>query len=522
MGSLIMTTMRRLHMFSYVFFVLLPSNWAYSMICAPGFTQVCPMMDTVCPDETEKICPSGAQTESMRLLDRNEAPESGCQCIPDFLISMVKDKVEMRADANAVPDFFKKEKIKIGTRTCTCNLKLLSAGNKIDTKSTAKCDRKCSGTVQGVILEGKSGRVYNVSMQMKKGRGKVSGTTNSGSTSLPPTPACTCVQKKESSGGPEVVDNEVTFTENGETYIQKDSYNQKTNEAKIIVPAHGDFEATTFILQDHSSNSPVAGKMIVSSGRSCSLEDIPPMIDLNQMKTDEKHKRTDIRKIKEIKVYQVKTETREATEEEYKALTESMKEECSGKTLVVSSTESINEEQFLMRNMANFTINMQRSNNGVSRSGCNNLFYGCSVTSGRTCKRWTYQGLESIGQNTGLERLTYHIYGTEEYCTRCCLDENTPFLPCSCIRNEQTFSTSFAIARASAFFGFDCLKRSRYCKWTEDRQVSGCNYTANGSCQRHRDCPLDCWNQECTPTTTTTTTPTTKTSTRTTTTTTTV
>merc|ERR1712142_49333 len=456
MGSLIMTTMRRLHMFSYVFFVLLPSNWAYSMICAPGFTQVCPMMDTVCPDETEKICPSGAQTESMRLLDRNEAPESGCQCIPDFLISMVKDKVGMRADVNAVPDFFKKEKIKIGTRTCTCNLKLLSAGNKIDTKSTAKCDRKCSGTVQGVILEGKSGRVYNVSMQMKKGRGKVSGTTNSGSTSLPLTPACACVQKKE------------------------------------------------------------------SLGRSCSLEDIPPMIDLNQMKTDEKHKRTDIRKIKEIKVYQVKTETREATEEEYKALTESMKEECSGKTLVVSSTESINEEQFLMRNMANFTINMQRSNNGVSRSGCNNLFYGCSVTSGRTCKRWTYQGLESIGQNTGLERLTYHIYGTEEYCTRCCLDENTPFLPCSCIRNEQTFSTSFAIARASAFFGFDCLKRSRYCKWTEDRQVSGCNYTANGSCQRHRDCPLDCWNQECTPTTTTTTTPTTKTSTRTTTTTTTV
>ena len=61
------------------------------------------------------------------------------------------------------------------------------------------------------------------------------------------------------------VEAETTFEENGETFVQKDSYTPDTEEAELAVPAHGDYQATTFIMQGRSSNSPVAGKMIVST-----------------------------------------------------------------------------------------------------------------------------------------------------------------------------------------------------------------------------------------------------------------
>merc|ERR1719318_1987681 len=33
------------------------------MVCAPGFTRVCPMMEEGCPPETEKVCPKGMEEE---------------------------------------------------------------------------------------------------------------------------------------------------------------------------------------------------------------------------------------------------------------------------------------------------------------------------------------------------------------------------------------------------------------------------------------------------------------------------
>jgi len=195
-----------------------------SMVCAPGFTQVCPMNGMDCPTDTEKICPKGAGGTAMRSLGRMETSRSGCQCIPDFLMSLMKEKARSKARVRSAPDMFKNQKIRIGKITCTCSLKLIAAGGKIHPKSQAKCDKGCTGSAKGVVLTGKSGNVYTMALQMKKGKGKVSGTVKASAPSTPkPTPppkpkptaapgtgesggflagpACACVQKKDGSGG---------------------------------------------------------------------------------------------------------------------------------------------------------------------------------------------------------------------------------------------------------------------------------------------------------------------------------
>jgi len=196
-----------------------------SMVCAPGFTQVCPMNGMDCPTDTEKICPKGAEGTAMRSLDRMETSRSGCQCIPDFLMSLMKEKARSKASVRSAPDMFKNQKIRVGKITCTCSFKLIAAGGKIHPKSQAKCDKDCTGNAKGVVLTGKSGNVYTMALQMKKGKGKVSGTVKASAPSTPkPTPppkpkptdapgttgesggfltgpACACVQKKDGSGG---------------------------------------------------------------------------------------------------------------------------------------------------------------------------------------------------------------------------------------------------------------------------------------------------------------------------------
>jgi len=501
-----MTTVVRPRLSSYLIFGLLPFNSVFSSICSPGFTQVCPLVGITCPDTTEMICPLGAETQLMKSLDRNGEPDPGCQCVPDFLISHVKDKAESRASDNVAPDIFKKLKIKIGERNCKCNLKIILTGNQIDSKSNVKCDKKCSGKVEGVTLEAKSGNVYNATIQVTKGKGKVTGTLYTDPSSGPSSPACTCVEEKESQGGRETVENEVTFSENGETFVQTDSYNPKTGEAKLTVPAHGNYEKATYIMQGRSSGSPIAGKMIVSSGNLCSLEDIPAFIDVEGMMVDGRHQMINVRSEVEVKQYQIWANSRRATEEEYNDLTDSMKKECKGKSILVSSTEIIDEDQFERQSMSNFSSIIQRAK-GVKQQikGCNNVYYGCALSSPRSCVRWTYPVLGTTAQPT--DQPFWHVLnGVTHYCTRCCKEENTSYIPCSCITDERIFSTAFAISRQKADWGYDCLKHSRYCMWKDDEKVD-CNYKTDGSCVWDQNCPMNhCGNQDCTTTTTTTTT----------------
>ena len=89
----------------------------------------------------------------------------------------------------------------------------------------------------------------------------------------------------------------------------------------------------------------------------------------------ETRKRKDIRQTNEVNIYQIRSDTREVTEEEKEGLSESMKSECAGKTVLTSSIETVSEEDF-----ANiFNRSLKRVNNNDilqedSRSGCTNLF----------------------------------------------------------------------------------------------------------------------------------------------------
>merc|ERR1719481_1863839 len=193
-----------------------------AMKCAEGFTHVCPMKNDGCPPDTEKVCPKGMDEDEEDVptgQSRMGGGAAGCQCVPDFLMSLMKyygggAKPESRAG----PDIFKNQKIKMGKVSCTCTLTLLAAGTRLSPKSKAVCDKKCTGTAKKVVLKGRSGNVYTLDLVVKKGKAKMKGTVKPAPSVTPkppkppPTgsgpgsaggasgPACSCVASKQGGG----------------------------------------------------------------------------------------------------------------------------------------------------------------------------------------------------------------------------------------------------------------------------------------------------------------------------------
>jgi len=295
------------------------------------------------------------------------------------------------------------------------------------------------------------------------------------------------------------VENVLIFEENGETFEQKDSYNPDTKEVVSSVPAHGDFPATTFIMQGRSSDSPAAGKMIVSTETECSFEDIPEeIVPENLMMENRGGKKG--KGGKKVKKYRIRSNIRKVTEEERENLTESMKSECAGKTVVTSSIETVNEDEYLRG--SNFSNNFIRSLKRVnteevlqkgSRAICNAVYYGCANTNNPSnCLRWNYDGQDPFEPAAGIQRLSLHSLTGENYCTNCCHEQSDTIYPlCSCITDEQRFSTAFAISRQRAgCTNPDCIKRSNYCKWDPDTTIQDCHYTPSGACVMDSSCPM--------------------------------
>jgi len=302
------------------------------------------------------------------------------------------------------------------------------------------------------------------------------------------------------------VENVLIFEENGESFEQKDKYNPDTKEVVSSVPAHGDFPATTFIMQGRSSDSPAAGKMIVSTETECSFEDIPEeIVPENLMMENRGGKKG--KKGKGIKKYRIRSNIRKVTEEERENLTESMKSECAGKTVVTSSIETVNEDEYLRG--SNFSNNFIRSLKRVnteemlqkgSRAICNAVYYGCANTRTSSCLRWNYEGHSTFApgeQGVVQELVSLHVLSGENYCTKCCHEQaNTVYPLCSCITDEQTFSTAFAISRyRDGCPEPDCIKRSNYCKWDPDTTIDACQYTSGGACVMDSSCEVGVANQ---------------------------
>jgi len=302
------------------------------------------------------------------------------------------------------------------------------------------------------------------------------------------TPTCFYDTISEVCSPKQLVENTVIFEENGEIFEQKHAYSPDTKEAVITVPAHGDYPETKFIMQGRSSNSAAAGKMIVASENRCSLEDMPDEINPEDMlKENRREKNT--RQKKEVKMYRIQSDVREATEEEQQMLSETMKSACASKTIVVSSIETINEEEFLKTSIANFankaasrikkneTDNFEKNPQKNSRAICSRSYYGCATVGAKHCVRW-----DIVPENEEGDKPLVHYRGHVSHCIFCCPEPNTKFPVCKCINNGQRFATAFAITSESVGGAYDCTStKTPYTRWDPNTNIAECQYT-EGSC----------------------------------------
>jgi len=292
-----------------------------------------------------------------------------------------------------------------------------------------------------------------------------------------------------------LIEKDIIFEEGGRKFKQHESYDSEKKEALITVPAHGDFKATKYIMEGRSSESKIAGKMVVSSESDCSLEDIPAEI------IPEDFENQDTEQSEEVKIYQIRSDIRKATEEELENLSENMKTECAGKTVMVSSVKTYNETEFLANSFAtkfstdtnnNNVDNFRKAKRWAGRDDCKELYHGCAVTSPSNCVRWNYGGK------------TYHVLnGGRDWCISCCPHARSSYLQCSCITNQQRFSTAYAISQAlDPEFGngrqwYDCIKKSNYCKWDTATTIPECKSRPIGACIDDGTCPMkNCATQE--------------------------
>merc|ERR1712055_1217168 len=133
--------------------------------CGNGFVLVCPQKEGRCPRDSKECCP---KPDMMRML--NEGGHNGCECVPMVLMQMVmykKDYEGRSLDRKATVETYKKVKVTIKKKKCTCEFRFTVDGCKV-TKSAGKCDAKCVGVAKRI----KVGKSYTVSFTVQK-KGKV-------------------------------------------------------------------------------------------------------------------------------------------------------------------------------------------------------------------------------------------------------------------------------------------------------------------------------------------------------------
>merc|ERR1719507_2905011 len=97
----------------------------------------------------------------------------GCECVPMVLMQMVMTQQEVmgRSLDRAGGDTFEDESVKVGKKTCTCGFTFTVANNG-KARGTGSCDKKCSGKVKEMTLNGYE-YTYTFGFSVKKGTVKV-------------------------------------------------------------------------------------------------------------------------------------------------------------------------------------------------------------------------------------------------------------------------------------------------------------------------------------------------------------
>merc|ERR1712088_431569 len=152
------------------------SGSGYGSECAPGFLKVCPEIDYTCPYDSMPVCPAPMTMPMGRSFDRmmdTMGSDDGCECVPMVLMQMVMTQQEVvgRSLDRAGGDSFEDESVKVGKKTCTCDFEFTVAGNG-KARGTGACDKKCSGNVKEMTLNGYE-YSYTFGFSVKKGKVKV-------------------------------------------------------------------------------------------------------------------------------------------------------------------------------------------------------------------------------------------------------------------------------------------------------------------------------------------------------------
>merc|ERR1719186_535016 len=86
--------------------------------CAKGFTKVCPMIGDTCPEDMDMVCP--VNTRNRMATKPAYGDDEGCQCVPDFFMSLVVPGMLQAASGRigATDRKVVKATIKVGKRQC--------------------------------------------------------------------------------------------------------------------------------------------------------------------------------------------------------------------------------------------------------------------------------------------------------------------------------------------------------------------------------------------------------------------
>ena len=108
-------------------------------------------------------------------------------------------------------------------------------------------------------------------------------------------------------GGAETAMNSsLSFNENGTNIAQLQTYNPKTKEAFVKVPAHSNYGDNSYVMVGSSSSHPLAGKMMSVEGGNCELHDIHPDMNPEDLSATRGPRAFNTRNSQEVKKYMLR------------------------------------------------------------------------------------------------------------------------------------------------------------------------------------------------------------------------
>jgi len=292
-----------------------------------------------------------------------------------------------------------------------------------------------------------------------------------------------------------IVNGGLVLSENGTNITQEHSYNHETKEAVLEVPAHNDYGDNSYIMVGKDSDHPLAGKMMSVVGDHCELHDKPEGVDSDDLVSKRGLSRMTRNKKIEIK-YLVKNNPIEIKtgSEEYKNLTEMMKQKCQGKVIMQVDMEVLDEKKY-----KEHLRNLDYSDSGsiefkplhevldlekIVRSHKTGCPYNDTMAA---CQKLKETEADSGCWYWEWDDITFHHYFDEsewkhkEICAKCCNKTGTAVIPCDClVESMVAFSTAY-----KEIFGV-CLEESHFCNYdplsTRIRDDLGCDYSGIGMC----------------------------------------